>query len=118
MTKNWFGEHRRIRRSAILPGEDVEKLDTLDAFPGDFPFLRGKKTKGNNWLVRQDIKVDDIEAANAKALDIRMKGVDSFGFVFEDDYQPTVCDIERLLKNIRADVMELNFITAYPTRNC
>ncbi len=94
--------------------EDVEKLDTLNALPGDFPFLRGKKTKGNNWLVRQDIKVDDIESANAKALDIRMKGVDSLGFVFEDDYQPTVADIERLLKNIRADVMELNFITAYP----
>jgi len=94
--------------------EDVEKLGMLDVCPGDFPFVRGKKTKGNNWLIRQDIKVENIEAANAKALDIRMKGVDSLGFVFKEEYIPNEKDIERLLQNIRADVMELNFSTSHP----
>ncbi len=94
--------------------EDVEKLGMLDVCPGDFPFVRGKKTKGNNWLVRQDIKVENIEVSNAKALDIRMKGVDSLGFVFEEEYIPNEEDIERLLQNIRADVMELNFSTSHP----
>jgi len=94
--------------------EDVEKLGMLDVCPGDFPFVRGEKTKGNNWLIRQDIKVENIEAANAKALDIRMKGVDSLGFVFKEEYIPNEKDIERLLQNIRADVMELNFSTSHP----
>ena len=94
--------------------EDVEEHCMLDVLPGDFPYLRGAKAKGNDWLIRQDIKVVDIKAANAKALDIRMKGIDSLGFAFDDDFIPKTGDIEALLKNIRADVMELNFITAYP----
>lgn len=94
--------------------EDVEKLDMLDVCPGDYPFVRGTKAKANDWMIRQDIKVEDIEAANAKALDIRMKGVDSLGFVFADNYEPGVDEIELLLKNIRADVMELNFSTSHP----
>lgn len=94
--------------------EDSEKLEMFDVCPGDFPFVRGNNIKGNNWLVRQDIQVGTIEDSNAKALNIRMKGVDSLGFIFNPDYQPQTADIERLLQNIRADVMELNFSTSSP----
>jgi methylmalonyl-CoA mutase len=94
--------------------EALEHLDNLKVCPGDFPFLRGKQVKGNHWLVRQDINVKDIADANAKALDIRMKGVDSLGFVFDGDYKPSMEDIELLLQNIRADLMELNYDSSYP----
>lgn len=94
--------------------EDLEKLEMLNTLPGDFPYVRGSKTKGNEWLIRQDIKVTDIAAANEKALDIRMKGVDSFGFSFDDNFIPDSDAIDQLLKNIRADVMELNFDSSKP----
>ena len=94
--------------------EDLEKNPNLEVCPGDFPFLRGKQVKGNNWLVRQEIDVDDIEKTNAKVLDIRMKGVDSFSFNFKSSYKPNSEDIEKLLQNIRADFMELNFNSHYP----
>jgi len=94
--------------------EDIEKNEFLNICPGDFPFLRGKQIKGNNWLIRQDIVVNNIEKANAKALDIRLKGVDSLGFILKNSDKPTTAIIDRLLKNIRADILELNFSSKYP----
>ena len=60
--------------------EDLANLKTPDALPGEFPFVRGNKKDSNVWYVRQNIVVDDAKAANAKALDILNKGVDSLGF--------------------------------------
>lgn len=94
--------------------EDLEQNPNLEVFPGDFPFLRGKAVNGNNWLVRQNIVVDDIQKANEKALDVRMKGVDSLGFQFDKNYKPVESDVEQLLHNIRLDLMELNYSSAHP----
>lgn len=77
--------------------------------PGSFPFVRGNKPSGNDWHVREDIKVDDIATANEKALDLLMKGVDALGFELDCNHRYTVEEIEALLKNIRADIAELNF---------
>lgn len=89
--------------------ENLNEIPWLNTFPGDFPFVRGNKVSGNNWLVRQDIAVDDIARANAKALDILMKGVDALGFRLECKKNYTIEQIEALLKNIRADIAEINF---------
>ena len=93
---------------------DLGKHHNLDVCPGDFPFIRGKHIRGNDWLIRQEIVVKNLDEANRKALDIRMKGVDSLGFHLQDSFHPGHDDIDRLLKDIRADLMELNFDTAYP----
>jgi methylmalonyl-CoA mutase len=96
--------------------EDVANLPNKNSRPGDFPFVRGNNPKGNKWLVNQIISVDDIPEANAKALDIRMKGVDSISFVFEEGQQPSEAETENLLMNIRADLMELNFKSDSPEK--
>ena len=49
--------------------EDLEGLKTTDALPGEFPYLRGTKKDNNEWLVRQEIKVECPKEANTKALD-------------------------------------------------
>lgn len=92
--------------------EDLEDLNYLDTYPGDYPFTRGNKAKGNSWRIRQEIPVNnnDIKQANKKALDILMKGIDSLGFVFRHDYHPTTTEIERLMDNIYAEAVEINFI--------
>ena len=38
--------------------EDLEGLKTTDALPGEFPYLRGTKKDNNEWLVRQEIRVE------------------------------------------------------------
>lgn len=90
--------------------EDVLKLKTPDALPGEFPYVRGNKKKDNAWYVRQDIKVDDAKAANEKALDLLNKGIDSLCFkISGDDVNKDF--VETLLKDIVCDAVELNFNT-------
>ncbi|MCK9453134.1 MAG: methylmalonyl-CoA mutase family protein [Bacteroidales bacterium] len=91
--------------------EDLEPIAWLRSLPDMFPFVRGNKQKGNNWLVRQDLKVDNVKAANEKALDLLMKGVDALGFELGCHKTYTLEEIELLLKNIRADIAELNFFS-------
>ncbi|MCB0806956.1 MAG: methylmalonyl-CoA mutase small subunit [Bacteroidales bacterium] len=90
--------------------EDLENLGNPDVLPDQFPFVRGKQKTSNDWYVRQDTYVHDIEESNKKALDILMKGVTSLGFVIDPKFEPTVEDIEQLCTNIYADAVELNFI--------
>ncbi|MBQ4519868.1 MAG: methylmalonyl-CoA mutase small subunit [Bacteroidaceae bacterium] len=90
--------------------EDLENLKTTEALPGEFPYLRGTKKNDNTWFVRQDIKVNCPKEANAKALDILNKGVDSIGFnINKKDLCPEY--IETLLEGICAECVELNFST-------
>ena len=94
--------------------DDLANIPHMNVIPGNFPFVRGKEVKNNNWLVRQDITVANISDANKKALEIRLLGVDSLGFNFNDNIKPTVENIEGLCENIRADLLELNFKTNEP----
>ena len=94
--------------------EDLNSFPHMNISPGSFPFVRGNEIKQNNWLVRQNIKVSNINEANAKALEIRLRGVDSLGFYFDENFKPSVESIESLCENIRADIMEMNFSTNYP----
>lgn len=90
--------------------EDVLKMRTPDALPGEFPFLRGNKKKDNAWYVRQDIMANDAKEANAKALDILNKGIDSLGFNVPSKLVSAKF-IEELLNDIHCDVVEVNFST-------
>ena len=90
--------------------EDLEGLKTTEGLPGEFPFIRGIKKDDNTWFVRQDIKVNDAAEANAKALDLLNKGIDSLGFkVKAADLSAEY--IKTLLKDICCDCIELNFST-------
>ena len=95
--------------------EDVEKLATVNALPGEFPYVRGNKAACNSWYVRQDIKCESAKQANAKALDILNRGVDSLGFRIPgaDVSKEYVAE---LLDGIYAECVELNFITCQ--RHC
>lgn len=90
--------------------EDLEGLKTTEGLPGQFPYVRGTHKDDNTWYIRQDIRVTDAKEANAKALDILNRGVDSLGFqVNKQDLSPEF--IATLLDGICADCIELNFST-------
>ena len=90
--------------------EDVEKLATVNALPGEFPYVRGNKAADNEWYVRQDIKCDCPKEANAKALDILNKGVTSLGFCIPSE-KVSAEYIDTLLEGIYVECVELNFQT-------
>ena len=60
--------------------EDLKGLKTIETLPGEFPYLRGNKKDDNTWYIRQDIRVENPEEANRKALGLLNKGIDSLGF--------------------------------------
>src|ERR1035437_6084639 len=60
--------------------ENLKELSFINNLPGQFPYVRGKRASGNEWLVRQNIEVTDLKQANSIALKILMKGVTSLGF--------------------------------------
>ena len=91
--------------------EDTERLPYVDALPGKFPYFRGTKKNGNDWLVRQNIDVEDYPSANKKALDILMKGVDSLGFVIDDPESVSQTNMEALLQGIHFESVEINFLS-------
>ena len=89
--------------------EDLSPLDYLVGYPDSFPYVRGNKKAGNNWFIRQDIVVGDLKRTNEKALDILMKGIDSLGFILDEDKDYSKEDLDLLLKNIFAEMVEINF---------
>lgn len=89
--------------------EDIEGLKTTDSLPGEYPYVRGTKCD-NEWLIRQDIHVENPQEANQKALDLLQKGVTSLGFqIGQDHINPE--GFATLLKGIDAENVELNFIS-------
>ena len=102
-TEEGFTVHPYFRR------KDLKGLDYLDSLPGEFPFVRGNKTNGNDWLIRQDIKVNDVREANRKALNILNRGITSLGFCFDCSDKNNEYDLRILLKDIRPEAVEINF---------
>ncbi len=95
--------------------ENLADKQHLHGVPGEFPYVRGNETV-NNWLIRQDIVVNDLSEANKKALDILGKGVNSLGFIFDCSTVKTTDDLRILLKDICLEAAEVNFVCS--CRNC
>jgi len=78
--------------------EDLEKLAHMHTLPGEAPFVRGGKTRDNNWEIRQDIDTEDPEKANATALKALAKGAEAVGINAGE--VASALDLARLIENI------------------
>ena len=85
--------------------EDIEGFNTTDSLPGEYPYIRGTRND-NDWLTRQEIDASDVKAANAKALDIVTKGVNSLDF---KGVSPDYDAVAALLEGIDITAVEINF---------
>ena len=96
--------------------ENLEGLEFLAETPGNFPFVRGNKV-ANDWLIRQDIVVTDLVAANKKALEVLGKGVNSLGFILKCSAPLEFDELGILLKDICLEAAEVNFACMCKTCN-
>ena len=88
--------------------EDLKGLKTTVSAPGQFPYVRGTKTT-NEWAIRQNIcATKNARKANAKALDILNKGVNSLGFCLDAE-KLSYRYIKTLLEGIKLDEVAINF---------
>ena len=82
---------------------DIADLKQTKSLPGEFPYVRGTRYN-NDWKVRQNIDVDDVHAANAKALEVLDKGINSIGFHMHDGD----VDLKALFAGIYLPACEIN----------
>ncbi|MBD5211293.1 MAG: methylmalonyl-CoA mutase small subunit [Bacteroidales bacterium] len=86
--------------------EDIADFKTTDSLPGQYPYVRGTRDN-NEWLTRQEIVVENVAEANAKALDILTKGVNSVYFKLAKN-QVNAEDVKALLAAIDMAKVEIN----------
>ena len=98
--------------------EDLKSVKSINTQPGEYPFVRGNKKAGNDWFIRQDIYVKNLEEANKKALTVLGKGITSLGFYFNCKQEITKADLEILLKDICLKAVEINFVCGCDKCNC
>ncbi len=94
--------------------ENLETLGFLESLPGSFPYVRGNHNSGNDWLVRQDIRVANLTVANKKALELCAKGVNSIGFIFNENNDLSKVQLNELCNDIDFTQTEINFILNQP----
>jgi len=96
---------------------DLEETVIKAGKPGEFPFIRGIKPD-NDWFVRQDIFVNDLQEANKKALNLLNKGVNSLGFYFDCCKKIDSTQLSLLLRGICPEAIETNFVCGCRNCNC
>ncbi len=91
--------------------EDVEKNPLTEIEPNQFPYIRGSKINSNDWLIRQDFIIKDLDESNKEILDALMRGVTSINFILEDLKLNSQNDFDRLIRGIELTAVEINFCT-------
>jgi methylmalonyl-CoA mutase len=89
--------------------EDLDPLRYLDGKPGEYPYLRGNQKFKNSWEIRQDIRVDSVETANATALNALNRGSNSIGFIIPEGKKLSQPEFSRLVKDIFIECINMNF---------
>lgn len=87
--------------------EQVETFEFMQTMPDDFPFVRGNKSDGNDWVICQTVDASDIKAANIKALEFVKNGVQ--GIEFQLDFLSTEKELETLLKGLPLNEISMHF---------
>lgn len=88
--------------------ENLADIPWTGQNPNEFPYVRGNKSEGNEWLIRQDVTVKDVTEANKVALNALSRGANSIGFKLEYDKAYTAIEISTLLNGIDQKAVEIN----------
>ncbi|MFZ2338189.1 MAG: methylmalonyl-CoA mutase family protein [Bacteroidales bacterium] len=105
----------------VMPFYREEDLKQLSHVDGLLPLILRSNTKESEstypglgaaqWLVRQDIRVNNYPEAGRKALDVLMKGIDSLGFIIDDPETINEQNLSVLLDGIDPAGAEINFLS-------
>lgn len=105
--------HKTLEGITVRPyytAEDLANLNHLIQFPGSFPYLRGNKTQNNKWEIRQDFKVNGIEATSEKIQLAESRGVTSIGLDLTSKGELHYHEFRKLVGSINPAQTELCFL--------
>ena len=98
-----------IKVKPYYRSDDIDNSNKGNVLPGDFPFIRGNRIENNNWEIREDIEVNDIEQCNKEALTALKSGANSIAFVLKNKC-PDKSDFLKLVNGINIDNISFNLI--------
>lgn len=109
--------YENINVNPFYTEDDLAPLESqLKSNPGEFPFVRGAKSKNNDWKINQEIQHSDINLANKLATSSLNSGADSVSFVCKTDSDEDLGlhiennkDIARLLEGIDIENTPIHF---------
>ena len=90
--------------------DDLAALNYLEQSPGTYPFVRTDKLCCNDWEIRQDFKVTDIDAAVEKAYVATTRGVTSVGFNLVSKGDLYYHDFRKLISGFDLTKTQINLI--------
>ncbi len=93
----------------VKPFYSAEDLDKLKIPNNIYRNISVNSTSG--WEIRQDIIVDDIQKANAIALNALNWGATSIGFIIPEDRKLSRTEFSLLLQDIHFDCIYVHFLT-------
>jgi methylmalonyl-CoA mutase len=108
---------KTIEGIPVKPYYRAEHLDDLPqsgTLPGEAPYARGNKIKGNDWIIRQDFEETDPVKANEHAREAIAKGAQAVGFNVESI--DSAEDLGKLLSGIPLESTAIHLLhgTNYP----
>ncbi|WP_347157902.1 methylmalonyl-CoA mutase family protein [Pontibacter chitinilyticus] len=87
--------------------QDIQHLPFVQQKPGDFPFLRGRKTSNNNWLNVSQLKVQETGTnAVEKAADALARGANGIHFIL---LQPDLFDVAYLVEKVDLSTVSASY---------
>ncbi|HRS54232.1 MAG TPA: methylmalonyl-CoA mutase family protein [Bacteroidales bacterium] len=89
---------------------DLNSLSLYRLKPGAFPFYRGTKKHNNNWEIREDIDINDVEKANIIAIKAIEKGAEAIAF--KTSYMNDDKELSILLKGINIEKIPIYFFSS------
>lgn len=99
-----------LRIKPYYTAEDIIDLPYTDELPGVFPFIRGNKTISNDWEIRQDFRVFDVNTAVQKAKQAVEQGATAIGYDLTAKGDLYFHDFRRLINGLAGAKTSLNFI--------
>jgi methylmalonyl-CoA mutase len=88
--------------------EDIRELNFIKSDAGEYPYVRGYRTKTNDWEITQDIVVNTFHNANQKALSLLGKGVNTPRFILKT--KPSELNqLDELLRDIDIQSVPVKF---------
>ena len=107
--KSWFGNtNEGIKVKPYYRSEDLNQFNHHKTLPGEFPYVRGNSADGNQWNIRQDVKVNTIAQANTEALEAVQKGATALCFNACDKIG-SAKDFSTLLNGMEFGCIDLHF---------
>jgi methylmalonyl-CoA mutase len=99
-----------IRVKPFYTDEDLKNLDYLEQTPGNYPFVRGNKLHSNNWEIRQDFRVFDVESTTKRIQIAAENGITAIGLDFSGKKDISYSDFKVLIHGIDFKKVSLNII--------